>query len=109
MSPDLVSFSYYMAVAMEVSWRGGVELGRQKKRAWGADAQQLMHLMMGQLQHSQPSAVQSRPESTLDLLGAGAAEPISCLSQSFDLQAHPEELPLPSGWEKFLDLQVQYP
>ncbi|KAG0569646.1 hypothetical protein KC19_6G104600 [Ceratodon purpureus] len=95
-----------MAVAMEVSWRGG-EMGSpgRKKRAWGADAQQLMHLMMGQL-HSQPAV---KPELTLDLLG-NTDPSSSCVTQlsgspDFDLQLHPEE-PLPSGWEKCLDLQT---
>lgn len=122
-----------MAVAMEVaaaSWRGGAELGGssssstpvRKKRAWGADAQQLMQLMMGQLQHSSSSAdrhVGKPPaddELTLDLLGKAddpQALPTRCaeapkLSQSPEfLHLDPEDsAPLPSGWEKCLDLQV---
>lgn len=112
-----------MAIAMEVaSWRGS-ELGTspRKKRAWGADAQQLMQLMMGQLQTQQQPATASpdvRPaavpaaELTLDLFGR-TADPsatgvVPQLSSSLEfLHLDPEDSePLPSGWEKCLDLQV---
>ncbi|KAG0587542.1 hypothetical protein KC19_2G172700 [Ceratodon purpureus] len=104
-----------MAVAMETGgWRGGEILDVKKKRtAWGADAQQLMQMMMGQL-HSEPENVRQDVElSTLDLLGK--ADPCSS-SREFDTELHlsaspdfleldPEE-PLPSGWEKCLDLKT---
>ena len=105
-------FGVEMAVAAELTSWSGRELGSpvRKKRAWGADAQQLMQLMMGQLR-SQPAAA-AAPELTLDLLG-NADPSSSCvttqLSGSSDLDLHvlrPEES-LPSGWEKCLDLQVQ--
>lgn len=79
-----------MAVAMEVvSWR---EMSSSKKRAWGADAHQLMQLMMG--------AARQPELSTLDLLGKGEEDEF--------LHLDPEDAaPLPSGWEKCLDLQVE--
>jgi hypothetical protein len=100
-----------MAVAMEVAWRG-VELGGSsgsgsssssavsKKRAWGADTEKLMHLMMGQFGAVRPAEV------TLDLLGAASAP---CPTRELDspefLELDPDQ-PLPSGWEKCLDLKV---
>lgn len=107
-----------MAVAMEVSWRGS-ELGSpvlevKKKRAWGADAQKLMQLMMGQLP-SEGAKQAAEPSVTLDLLGK--ADPpssgevkleSSCLAPTSPefLELDPSEEPLPSVWEKCLDLKV---
>ena len=84
-----------------VAWR---ELDVKKKRAaWGADAQELMQMMMGQLRPCGGGA----ELSTLDLLGAcsssGAAHQRSLAPEFLELD--PEE-PLPSGWEKRLDLKV---
>lgn len=100
-----------MAVAMEVAWRG-VELGGSssgssssssavsKKRAWGADTEKLMYLMMGQFGAVRPAEV------TLDLLGAASAP---CPARELDspefLELDPDQ-PLPSGWEKCLDLKT---
>lgn len=114
-----------MAVAMETgAWRGSelpVLDGKVKKNnrtAWGADAQKLMQMMLGQLHSSEPPAdVAAGPDaspgaehqlSTLDLFGN--ADPRSSQLESssaaeFDLELEPEE-PLPSGWEKCLDLKV---
>ncbi|XP_024393798.1 uncharacterized protein [Physcomitrium patens] len=107
-----------MAVAMEVSWRGS-ELGSpvlevKKKRAWGADAQKLMQLMMGQLP-SEGAKQAAEPSVTLDLLGK--ADPpssgevkleSSCLAPTSPefLELDPSEEPLPSVWEKCLDLKT---
>lgn len=103
-----------MAVAMETAaWRGVEVLDVKKERAaWGADAQQLMQMMLGQLR-SEPASMKSSAElSTLDLLGK--AEPCSSarqldselhLSSPDFLELDPEE-PLPSDWEKCLDLQA---
>jgi hypothetical protein len=94
-----------MAVAMETAgWREVLDV-KKKRAAWGADAQQLMQMMMGQLQ-SEPANVSEL--STLDLLGK--ADP--CLDLDFlpspdFLHLDPEE-PLPSGWEKCLDLKVEF-
>ena len=105
-----------MAVAMETAaWRGAEVLDVKKERAaWGADAQQLMQMMLGQLR-SEPASMKPAAElSTLDLLGK--AEPCSSarqldselhLSSPDFLELDPEE-PLPSGWEKCLDLQVEF-
>lgn len=97
-----------MAVAMGVSsMREPPELLGSpvpKKRAWGADAQQLMQLMMNQLQQS-PSETS---ELTLDLLGNAdpAASSPSSQHQLSPEFLHLDTLPLPSGWEKCLDLQT---
>ena len=98
-----------MAVAMEVAWRGS-ELGSpvlemKKKRAWGADAQKVVQLMMGQLQSD------AKPDVTLDLLGKAGPSPRSELelnSSAEFLELDPDQ-PLPSGWEKCLDLKVLLP
>lgn len=105
-----------MAVTMEVAWRGAA-LGNSpvvlsKKRAWGADAEKLMQLMVGQ---PGSSSVTKPEEVTLDLLGMAAAVPTSPSTAVTELlqdssMALPEldpELPLPSGWEKCLDPKVQ--
>jgi len=112
-----------MAVAMEVAWRGA-ELGSSsvpvldlgKKRAWGADTEKLMQLMMGQFggnSSSSPSSLKPA-EVTLDLLGTGISSS-SCRGAGTELDCNsspPEFLeldpdqPLPSGWEKCLDLKT---
>lgn len=87
-----------MAVAMEVAWRAP-ELapgGSGSKRAWGADTEKLMQLMMGQF----------GVKPTLDLLGSAA----SPSSREFDqpsefLELDPDQ-PLPPNWEKCLDLKT---
>lgn len=87
-----------------------LELG--KKRAWGADTEKLMQLMMGQFGASVKPA-----EVTLDLLGTaadhGSSSPSSCRGATeLDCNSSPEFLeldpdhPLPSGWEKCLDLKT---
>lgn len=115
---------------MEVAWRG-TELGGNsnssatavldlgglgKKRAWGADTEKLMQLMMGQFAATSPASaeVKTAGDVTLDLLGAGASSsPASCRGGcELDCNSSPEFLeldpdqPLPSGWEKCLDLKV---
>ena len=101
------------------AWRGAEVLDVKKKRAaaWGADAQQLMQMMMGQLGQSEPADVKlpAAELSTLDLLGR--ADPCSSAKQLGSellfsstpdfLELDPEE-PLPSGWEKCLDLKVGF-
>ncbi|KAG0616025.1 hypothetical protein M758_5G084700 [Ceratodon purpureus] len=109
-----------MAVAMEVVWRqsGGdqLQLGSgvmtatvdvmrssvvsNKKRAWGADAQKLMQVMMGQFSHGE--------EQTLDLLGSGGGGGSGVGSgNGVDefLEVDPDQ-PLPAGWEQCLDLKT---
>ncbi|KAL2651489.1 hypothetical protein R1flu_019617 [Riccia fluitans] len=107
-----------MAIAMEVGWRGS-ELGSPSfshlkhkapsannsnmtsSSSWGgADPQKLLQLMMGQIQE------ESRP--TLDLFGK---KPSSSVAEKDDESRNDEfleldpDLPLPSGWEKCLDLK----
>ncbi|KAL3700189.1 hypothetical protein R1sor_018211 [Riccia sorocarpa] len=108
-----------MAVAMEVGWHG-TELGspsfahlkhktpsgnkntNSSSSSWGgADPQKLLQLMMGQIQE------ESRP--TLDLFDKKSS--LSVAEADSDHRADAEfveldpDLPLPSGWEKCLDLK----
>ncbi|XP_024375339.1 uncharacterized protein [Physcomitrium patens] len=109
-----------MAVAMEMAWRGA-ELGSSpvllsKKHAWGADTERLMQLMMGQSGCASATTSESkRSEVTLDLLVTDAAFPSSPSSLGAGSKCNffsPEFLeldpdhPLPSGWEKCLDLKT---
>lgn len=101
-----------MAVATEVAaWRRvEADAVRVKKRAWGADAQQLMQLTMGQMSHSPGIAA-----FTLDLLGNGKAtgpsfsgfnQLESTSAPELKLELDSGDAPVPSGWEKCLDLKV---
>ncbi|KAJ7533077.1 hypothetical protein O6H91_13G032000 [Diphasiastrum complanatum] len=88
-----------MAIAMEVGWPAS-DLGGDsypaligKKRGWGDDQQKLLQLMMG------PSSKEDT-RITLDLLGGSS----SASQQSQFLDLNPD-VPLPSGWEKCLDLK----
>lgn len=111
-----------MAVAMEVAWRGAelgnspVVLEMSKKRTWGADTEKLMQLMMGQFGSSSSPAVgggdvKQEVDVTLDLLGTAAGSSpasgteLDCHSSAEFLELDPDQ-PLPSGWEKCLDLKV---
>lgn len=109
-----------MAVAMEVAWRGA-ELGSTsvpvldlgKKRAWGADTEKLMQLMMGQFGGNSASSLKPA-EVTLDLLGTGgsssscrgAVTELDCNSSPPEFLELDPDQPLPSGWEKCLDLKT---
>ncbi|XP_024358073.1 uncharacterized protein [Physcomitrium patens] len=101
-----------MAVATEVAaWRRvEADAVRVKKRAWGADAQQLMQLTMGQMSHSPGIAA-----FTLDLLGNGKAtgpsfsgfnQLESTSAPELKLELDSGDAPVPSGWEKCLDLKT---
>uniref|UniRef100_A0A7I4F6D6 WW domain-containing protein n=1 Tax=Physcomitrium patens TaxID=3218 RepID=A0A7I4F6D6_PHYPA len=111
-----------MAVAMEVAWRGAelgnspVVLEMSKKRTWGADTEKLMQLMMGQFGSSSSPAVgggdvKQEVDVTLDLLGTAAGSSpasgteLDCHSSAEFLELDPDQ-PLPSGWEKCLDLKT---
>lgn len=101
-----------LAAAEVVAWRNSVQVDvrRNNKRAWGADAHQLMQLMMAQINQS------SRPARLIpDLLGddnvsesapSGFAELILGSSPERQLRLDLEGEPLPSHWEKCLDLKT---
>eukprot|EP00249_Psilotum_nudum_P001887 c14631_g1_i1 orf=350-1390(-) len=72
-----------MAIALQFGL-----LDSDTKRPWNEDSQKMFHLMMGQF---------DRRTETLDLLGGAASQ-----SKVLELESNK---PLPSGWEKFLDLQ----
>ncbi|XP_024401601.1 uncharacterized protein [Physcomitrium patens] len=105
---------------MEVAWRGselcGPVLDIKSKRAWGADAHKLMQLMMGQIpsEDTKPAAA-TESSVTLDLFCKADPSPrcavqlgIACNTTSSPgfLELDPSEEPLPSGWEKCLDLKT---
>lgn len=96
------------------AWRGSEVLDVKKKRAsWGADAQQLMQMMMGQLRSERTTVSPAAQMDTLDLFSK--ADPCSSsmqLDSELQLSASPDfleldpEEPLPPSWEKCLDLKV---
>lgn len=101
---------------------------QQQHAAWGADAQKVVQLMMGQLRSAPSSSGELQQEddgdydlTTLDLLGCKAVAPSSAAHQRQEfkgrthhnsnsgefLELDPDH-PLPPGWEKCLDLKVTF-
>ncbi|KAJ7537536.1 hypothetical protein O6H91_11G010500 [Diphasiastrum complanatum] len=83
-----------MALAMEIGWRAS-DMGSAvmtKKRSWGDDQQKLFDLMTG-------ASYSDNTRHTLDLFGSSSTR-----EQSEFVELDPE-IPLPSGWEKRLDLK----
>lgn len=112
-----------MAVAMDVVWSRGVELSsppgpldvtKRKRAVWGADAQKVVQLMMGQLRSPTDQGVCKRTEedvTTLDLLGcktitSSPLGELDCNSARGEFLELDPDQPLPCGWEKCLDLKV---
>ncbi|XP_024519149.1 uncharacterized protein LOC112342109 [Selaginella moellendorffii] len=97
-----------MAVALEVGWGSG-ELGgiarMSKKRAWGDDQQKLLEMMLGK--PFDESGVGRH--HTLDLLGGRGASNTTMTTdgeeQQSDFLELGQDVPLPKGWEKRLDLK----
>lgn len=110
-----------MAVAasqMEL-WRGGLQAGSDKTKKkthheWGEDKHKVLQLMLGQINQRNSSSI-----TTLDLLGS-CSNKVSYVHQSLSKvgscenssEAEVVELDqqqnLPSGWEKCLDLKVNF-
>lgn len=96
-------------VAMDV-----MRAGTAKKMAWGADTEKLMDIMVERFSQKKEVKENTGVASTLNLLGAGAGDGGEAVGatgldspviEEF-LEVDPDQ-PLPSDWEKCLDLKVR--